>query len=508
MSKRRRRPGQSGGGGKARKILAQAVKAHEAGRRAEAATLYRKVLSAEPENADALHLLGVAAYQSRDLETAVSLISRAISLSPRAHYFTNLGNALMDQGSVGKALSTFKEALALDPEQTEARNNLAVALRKLGRLDEAEAAFSGLGGAGAQVIYNRGNLLLDQGRLDEAEAAYRSALEIDPEHANSNNNLGSILLGRGDPEGATTYFRRAFRADPGHGEAFGNMGAALLAQGRAKIALGYFRKAIEIRPDNLEAHHNLGAACLESGDPTEALACYRRVLELDPSREDARHMAAALTGETPESAPASYVRGLFDDYSATFEKHLVEDLGYAAPNDLRRALDGIAPEGTFDNVLDLGCGGGLSGLAFRDRAVRLTGIDLSPGMIREARGKKCYDRLETVDLLAFLEGVEERFDLFVATDVFTYVGELAPLFRSVRERAVLGAFFLFSTEVLDGEGFRLGSFGRYAHSRSYIEALAAAEGFRIAGREETSIRKHRGRWLPGELYLLRVPPLH
>jgi len=74
--------------------LQQGIALHQQGRLAEAAKLYEEVLRYAPANFDALHLLGVIAFQTRRTQGAVELITKAIELNPHiATAHNNLGNA-------------------------------------------------------------------------------------------------------------------------------------------------------------------------------------------------------------------------------------------------------------------------------------------------------------------------------------------------------------------------------------------------------------------------------
>jgi tetratricopeptide (TPR) repeat protein len=118
-------------------ILEIAVQHHKAGRFAEAEAMYRQVLVEEPQNPDALHLLGVLAHQSGNNQAAVELIRRAIAVRPAAAYFTNLGVVLTDLRRLDEAVDAGRQAVALNPGSVEAVNNLANALREMDRLEEA-----------------------------------------------------------------------------------------------------------------------------------------------------------------------------------------------------------------------------------------------------------------------------------------------------------------------------------------------------------------------------------
>lgn len=143
---------------------------HRAGRMAEAEAIYRQILAAYPENADAFHVLGILALQTGRYPVAAALIGRAVYLRPGyAEAHSNLGLALLAQGKWELARASYERAIALRPDFVDAHHNLARALR-------------------------------DEGRLDESIASYRRALELKPDLGEAHLNLGITLLLRGDFE--------------------------------------------------------------------------------------------------------------------------------------------------------------------------------------------------------------------------------------------------------------------------------------------------------------------
>ena len=102
-------------------VLQAAVSHHQAGNASEAERLYRQVLAVDPEQADALHLLGVLAYQAGRADLAAPLIQRAIEHRPSApSYHLNLGNALLALGCGADAVASYRQATALAPADPEA----------------------------------------------------------------------------------------------------------------------------------------------------------------------------------------------------------------------------------------------------------------------------------------------------------------------------------------------------------------------------------------------------
>ncbi len=272
-----------------------------------------------------------------------------------------------------------------------------------------------------------------------------------------------------------------------------------------EAARDLFSQTIDLAPHWAPGWFGLGEALNGLGRRAEAAAAFREALRRDP--EDAAGAAlrlARLSGESLSSAPRAYVRTLFDQYSATFDRHLTEVLSYRGPQILHDAVERAAPGRIFARLLDLGCGAGLAGEAFRQRARIMTGIDLSPAMIARARAKNLYDRLAAADLQDFLrQEPAESADLAIAADVFVYIGDLDPIFAAVTRVLRPGGLFAFTAQSLaEGKGFAIGEDLRFAHSESYLRACADGAGFAVRELSPAGTRKDRGAEVPGWAVLL------
>ena len=193
---------------------------------------------------------------------------------------------------------------------------------------------------------------------------------------------------------ALTVFQRAAKAFPKNHRILLSLGNLLFCHGQADEAVTALEKAVALAPHDTYALSTLARKLHKLGRLREAAAAYARVVAVNPAHPKAGHMLAALTGNRAEKAPTAYVRTTFDLMADRFEDHLVGELAYAAPALLRGGLNEVAgTTGRFDHALDMGCGTGLSGLAFGDVCQRLTGIDLSPAMLAKAGEKGVYGHL-------------------------------------------------------------------------------------------------------------------
>lgn len=455
-----------------RDALQRNLQLHQSGELDAAERGYRALLQTDPALADAWHLLGLIALRRGANNDAVQQIQHAIALNPQDPvYHFNLGNAYRRQCALTKAVESYRTALQLDPNDADALNNLGSTLHETGEIEQAAACYARaheLTPADAQILGNLGAALFELDRLDDAAECFTRAIDIDPEYAEAHNNLGAILQTRGALEPARSAYERAVRA----------------------------------APEFASAHKNRASVLHLLGHTPDAIAGYREALRLQPDYADAQYELDALLGAAHAAPPPHYVAGLFDQYAHEYDSHMTRVLGYGVPQKLREALAAHRPQRALD-ILDLGCGTGLSGAVFKDIAHTLTGIDLSPKMIAKARERGIYDELVVGDLLAEIARLSTSFDLVIAADVFVYLGDLRPVFAGVRRVLRPGALFAFSVECSDGDGYTVRDAGRYAHGTPYLRAVAKNHEFIAMQTHDTVLRKDYEREVPGTLWILR-----
>jgi tetratricopeptide (TPR) repeat protein len=245
---------------------------HQAGRLSEAEGCYRRILAAQPDHADALHLLGLLAQQARRHDLAVQLFRQAIAQNGRiADYFLSLSGSLILQAKFEDAARACRQAIVIKPDVAEAHANLALALKALGKLDEAVTACRqaiAIKPDIAEAHSNLGLALSDQGKFDEAIAAYREAIRINPDYAEAHSNLGLALRSQGKFEEALAAYRQAIAIKPVIAGAHANLGEALVKYGRLSEARSALEQAVRLAPRNTTFLYNLAnVRRFVAGDP-------------------------------------------------------------------------------------------------------------------------------------------------------------------------------------------------------------------------------------------------
>jgi predicted O-linked N-acetylglucosamine transferase (SPINDLY family) len=264
---------------------------HQAGRRAEAESIYRQILAQEPEHAGALHYLGVLAGQAGDLDRALDLIGRAVARTPAvAEYQCNLGEFYRRAGRLTEAITCLERAIALRPELAVAHGNLGNALREAGRIDDAIAALNraiALEPRNAEYAGNLGLALQAAGRFEEAIAAHERSVALGPADPVAHRNRGAALHAAGHSGAAIEAYRRALALRGDDARTYCNLGMTLQESGRSDEAIGALRRACALDPTLAPAFTNLGNALWATGRLDEAAAALQRAIALDPRDADA-----------------------------------------------------------------------------------------------------------------------------------------------------------------------------------------------------------------------------
>ena len=326
-----------------RRTIQRGLKSQRRGDLALAEKRYRAALDSEPDNVDALHLLGLVRHHQGRPDEAVALIGRATAIDPRfAEARANLGHALLAAGQPQKAAAAYEAALTLRPDLVDAciglgqarhacgdiagarqcfeqvlaadRGNLR-ALTGLGRLhqdtadfDAAERLFRAARAAdpgNPQRLIDHGNALYSLARFGDAEDAFRAAARRAPTFKQAHLNLGLALRMQDRQGDAERAFRAAIALDADYAEAHMNLGNALRSLERHDEAIDHLDRAAALDPNSAEARCFLGAAHLETGDAATALVALDACLQLAPKNRSAlayRGVALPMAGREAEAA--------------------------------------------------------------------------------------------------------------------------------------------------------------------------------------------------------------
>jgi predicted O-linked N-acetylglucosamine transferase (SPINDLY family) len=311
-------------------LFQQGLGFHQEGQLAQAKEIYERLLKTQPEQADALNLLGLIALQTNNPTLAAKLIGKAISIkSDNADSYSNHGNALLQINRYAEAFESCNKAIALKPNHANAHFNRGIALEKLDRLDESVNSYDkaiSLKQNYADAYFNRGIALGKLNRLDESLISYDKAIFIKPNFPEALYKRGNTLKELNRLDEAVISYDEAIAIDPNFFEAFYDRGNVLKELKCLEMALASFEKAIAIKPDFDEAFNNRGNTLQELRRLDAALVSYEKAIAIKPNFSEAfynrgnalkelKRLDAALTNYDraiairPDFAEAFYERG-------------------------------------------------------------------------------------------------------------------------------------------------------------------------------------------------------
>jgi tetratricopeptide (TPR) repeat protein len=299
--------------------LRQAHALQMQGQLGAASDIYRAVLAEDPNNAPALHLLGLLVMQAGQVEPGLAFVRQSLVILPDfAPAHESLGKGLERLGRREEALAAYDRLVKLTPghpegyvhrarvlgdlfRHSDALKNLDTALSlkndprlmlnrgamllQLQRPREALTAFDKAIAAGvAQALawFNRGVALTALSRPDEALAAYDEALLLQPDYTDAFINRGLVLESLQRPNEALLSYERALSLNPEAMEAKANRTSLLARMGHREEAMAEFDELIALEPDNPVHYSNRGAVLKTVGQPELAIRDFDKALSLVP----------------------------------------------------------------------------------------------------------------------------------------------------------------------------------------------------------------------------------
>lgn len=351
------------------------------------------------------------------------------------------------------------------------------------------------------VNYNMGLALYEMGKYNEALQYYTEALRHSPGEKDLLYNYALCCQKTARYDDAIDSYIRLLSESPADLDSLYNLACCHMDTGQDRDALEKFLEVLEIDAEHTSALHNLACLLHKNGEFSQAEHYYTRLLQLQPNHQAAQHLLASIRGDTTDKAPANYVEEIFNNYSLHYDESLTRKLEYRLPKIARQLFDTLKKDVPDNlNTLDLGCGTGLSGMAFADVVSSLTGVDLSNDMIVRAKQKNIYNELYVEEIETYLSNCTESFDLILTFDAFPYIGELTTIFQNISAICNEQCHFCFSIEKSAVYPFELQSSGRFAHSHAYIQKICTEAGFSVNSTNNVNLRKERGQWLEGILY--------
>lgn len=269
------------------------------------------------------HLDAARALERGETDKAVTLLDALLLADPKdAPAHNLLGMALQQRGDAGKARESFQRAVALKPDFSEAANNLALSFVAEEKLDDARKVITN---ALEQNPKHFGLLMvlaeLDRrrGDLGATEATLRKVLALQPKVVGPRLSLYSLLAAAKRSDEGIATLEEGLAAVPNQGQLARQLATAYMRAQRPKDAVGVLKKLAEANPKDEEVQFALAQAQAAAGDEKESEDALRRALDIEPFR-----IAPALA-----LARLELKRGKYAEAAAIVDRMVKSDPGNA-----------------------------------------------------------------------------------------------------------------------------------------------------------------------------------
>lgn len=299
-------------------LFAQGLQFHGEGELDRAMATYEQVLTLAPRHFDALHHVGIVAFQVGNYDMAAGFFRSALAVLPDdATAHANLGNALREMRHPEEALRSYDRALALNGGDADTYYNRGIALQTLKRHADALHSYDqalAINGTDDQAWSNRAAVLLQMKRHAPALHSVQQASTLNPHNPEAHINCGDILLAMNRLDEAEPSYRHALELAPDYADAHYKLGHLLLLRERYEETLACFQSALALKPQPatvialraglITAYEKLGRQQLDRNRPAAAAELFEALLKIDDTRVEVRQLHALALHEAGRNEEA------------------------------------------------------------------------------------------------------------------------------------------------------------------------------------------------------------
>ncbi len=414
-------------------LLKKAEKLYREGRYSATQKICNQILLGDSQNVSALTILGNISFLLREYEQSLAYYKKIEQISPNYLInLINLANVYFEQNNFADSQKYAFRAL-----QQDSKNITALSLL--------------------------GNSLMAQDEFDSALEIFYRLLQESPNDCWTLNSLSQIWQKKGDSNKAFDYAFAAVENSCGD-EA-------------QQLNLGYF----------------LYETILEKGYDSVSSKISLWEQKYGELPQVSYMINALKNNQKVDIAEPSYLQNVFDNFASGFEQ-VLSGLDYSVPKYISEYLQEFYTGFMWKklHILDAGCGTGLCGAFLKKYASwrGLDGVDISEGMLREAKKKNIYNNLYQQELNSFLFRCNKSYNLIVAADVLTYFGNLEKVIKYSSQALKKNGRFIFSItqNISSDSDWFLHSSGRFTHNISYVQKLLTKYDFVVEKLEQKKLR--------------------
>jgi len=259
------------------KPLQQAAKNLQRGEYNRVVQICGEIIAADPQEARAWQMRGLAALHRKEFEGAAQDLRQAVTLQPTTPAFINLAAALLALNRADDAIATLKQALDIDPESAGALFSLGTCYVKQYRYEEADDVLEralAVNPGWPKALDLRARVAQRRSDVDRARELATAALAADPTLPGSERILADIAMRNLDYDLAMEHYQRSLRNDPDDAETQGNFAVLLARRGAYAESVVWYKRAVEVLRKDAPLQQGLADLYLIHGNFAEGWRHY------------------------------------------------------------------------------------------------------------------------------------------------------------------------------------------------------------------------------------------
>ena len=220
-----------------------------------AVTAFKLAQELNPENPYYNNSLAYAYIKAELYDDAIEYYQLAIKLNPDAEWTSIVCHALGAiyaeiKNNFEAAEATFNAGIVLDPNNVDIQLSLGDLYMAQNDLDRAIKTYCDAIAVEPEnyLTYAKTGLALwEKDYLEESIVAFHKSIELNPNFEIAQNNLGVVYLdGIGDPKESVEYFKKAIDINPNYTLAYFNLGRAYQALGEKALSAEYYQMTLDL----------------------------------------------------------------------------------------------------------------------------------------------------------------------------------------------------------------------------------------------------------------------
>ena len=266
-------------------LISEALTLHQQGDLAEAEQLYLSILKSEPLNADAIHLIGLIAYQRKEYIKAKELMLKAINIQNEPGYLSNLTLVCLELKEYEEALEFSSNAIQIKPDFAEAFHNKSLVLMKLEKYQEVINNELNAIKLNPNLLQAYNNLGIAYSKINDYKKSiknYDIVLNLDSKNIDALSNIAVIYLKQKKYEKAIEKFNQIIKINPSIAEVYSNISIMYYELRNYNEALNAAERALELNSELAEAQCNKAKILVKLNKPSEAIKYFKNALKINP----------------------------------------------------------------------------------------------------------------------------------------------------------------------------------------------------------------------------------